>query len=255
MYAQECTYVNINVNKQKDGQQAGTGSGVGGGGGPASVDYVDKRPLLKKTPQKYPEIVFDTYYLSSFPYSVERPLPPSSLLSIHNNLNSLLSTGLPRKEACLTVGNYHGLSRGRVEAIDYLVRKRQRIRDQGGEIYEDLEEHVESSTLEHAKGCQLDGLEVRPLNDFSGPHLSYSLSHTPKAQAGFVVNEMTDAEVEEREINNVKSAKDEEALRRRTEAAPDTRDDDDVCPATDLGEKTFRAARSAAADAAGREDG
>ena len=97
-------------------------------------------PTHTQAPQKYPEIVFDTYYLSSFPYAIERPLPPPLRSSISRNLNAQLSAGVSRQNAVLTVANYHGIRKGRVEAVDFLERKRQAIKDAGGELFDDVEQ-------------------------------------------------------------------------------------------------------------------
>ena len=110
---------------------------------------------------KYPEIVFDTQHLSSFPYSIERPLPPSTQSDVHKAVQSLVLSGVSRKTASIKVGNSMNLSYNRVRALDFLERKRQSVLDSGGELMLDLVEEVEKNVAEHVKGCQFDGLQVR----------------------------------------------------------------------------------------------
>ncbi|GMH99542.1 hypothetical protein TrVE_jg3897 [Triparma verrucosa] len=176
-------------------------------------EWVDERPLLKKTPTSYPEIVFDTEYLDDFSFKTTRPLTPAKKSSIMEQYISLMSSNplKDKKQTILRLSSQTGLSRGRLLAIIHLEEKRTSLQRTSPEsLHSDLQDHVEKQISEHSKGLGMDGVRVLEVNDFEQD--DYKLRVT--VDKGFVANDLTDSEIEKLE---------KEAILKEEEAEKDNR--------------------------------
>ncbi|GMH73228.1 hypothetical protein TL16_g06126 [Triparma laevis f. inornata] len=177
-------------------------------------EWVDERPLLKKTPTSYPEIVFDTEYLDTFTFKTTRPLPPSKKSSIMESYITLMSSCpiKDKKQVILRLSSETGMSRGRLEGIVYLEEKRSSLqRKEPERVHSDLQEHVEKMIAEHSKGLGMDGIRVEEINDFEQE--DWKLRTT--VDKGFVANDLTDEEVKDLEVKAVEREEDEERVKRK----------------------------------------